>query len=480
MLLLFVYLIFAQESSDEFKRQMNYTKQFEEFKNNWTRGMNFIFGNLHNSSKANILVCGGTGVGKTRLITAILQFLNLDPRVGKPETKDISNYTVEGIPLVLYDTPGLELDPKQQKKVTKDIIKFINSKQKTKNENDMIHCIYFCVNAESKRFQDGEIKFLKDIAGDRNLQTIPVVIVLTQSFDDELKNAMIKTILNENLNIKAIIPVLAKEKVNKQPFGIDTLLEKTTELIPEMLRETLSQIIQRSLKYKRYGSHIVVAAGTGITAGIASGLVPYTSLILSIPVHFGMCYGITKIYGVDIPLYFISAYIKWTFGYLEINNETLNELLKPKDTYNYHNNEYYANTDTNFGDYNYYSSSYDNDFNNDNQKNSDYINKLYASYAAIAMGSQYSRFEQEYAKIAKFLAQFSAEVIKEITDLVTSIITFQENPVLGVLGFLTVPATAYLCENYMGFVEEVYVKRNFKFSDITVDDIKKHLNSTYK
>lgn len=457
MFFLLVMLTFTQKTEDEFKGLKNFSKQFEDFSKDWKSGMNYTFGNLQNSSKTNILVCGGTGVGKSTLINAIFKFLHLEVGIGKSVTKNIKNVTAEGIPLVLYDSPGLEISEKRQKKIIKEIISFIKSKQKTKNENEMIHCIYLCINAESKRFQDGEIDFIRKIVGDRDLQKIPVIIVLTQCIDDEVKEAMIKTILDENLNIKAIVPVLAKEKINIKPYGIEDLLEKTRNLIPEMLQKTLSNIINLSLKYRRIGSHAVVTAGTGLAAGIASGLIPHASLVLTLPVHYGMLYGIKKIYGVYIPLNFLSAYIKWTFGFLEINNETFAEIMKQKDTFDQYNNGYY-NTE------------------NDSQKKEENINELMAFFSPIIFESQLPGFEQNFAYFAKVLGEMTAEVLYEIKNLVVCIATAKGNLALGAF---SIPYTAILGESFMGFVEEIYLKQNFKFSDITIDDIRKYINTTH-
>lgn len=71
------------------------------------------------------------------------------------------------------------------------------------------------MNSESKRFQDGEIDFIRKISQDKKLDNIPIVIVLTQCIDKTVTNKMIEVIKQENLNISMIIPVLSKKKRNK-------------------------------------------------------------------------------------------------------------------------------------------------------------------------------------------------------------------------------------------------------------------------
>lgn len=100
------------------------------------------------------------------------------------------------------------------------------------------------MNSESKRFQDGEIDFIRKISQDKKLDNIPIVIVLTQCIDNKVINKMIEVIKQEKLKISAIIPVLAQEKeihlfgqnVTIQPFGIDELIENIIDLVPIFLK----------------------------------------------------------------------------------------------------------------------------------------------------------------------------------------------------------------------------------------------------
>lgn len=179
---------------------------------------------------------------------------------------------------------------------------------------------------------------------------------------------MIKTILYENLSISVIVPVLAEAKINIQPFGVDALLEKTIEIIPEMLQKTLRTIIKHSLFEKRMQSYLVVSAGTGLTAAVTCGYIPYTSLVL----YF--------------PLKIISAYIKWNFCYLEINNETLSDAINPNDTSDRYNSEYDDNKSSR--DIHYYSESYYDEFQKNYNKKDEDINKLIGIISPIGIKSQ--------------------------------------------------------------------------------------------
>ena len=63
----------------------------------------------------NVLVAGPTGVGKSTLVNAILRTPVAKTGKGRPVTEDIQAWSVPGVPITVYDTPGLELDERSGK-----------------------------------------------------------------------------------------------------------------------------------------------------------------------------------------------------------------------------------------------------------------------------------------------------------------------------------------------------------------------------
>lgn len=96
-----------------------------------------------------VIVIGKTGVGKSTLINCIL---NLKGNEKAPEnsidrgTLNIKDYQNPEIPyLRLVDTRGLELGTYNDKDLAVDCQNFIDSQLQTKDMNNFIHCIWYCL-----------------------------------------------------------------------------------------------------------------------------------------------------------------------------------------------------------------------------------------------------------------------------------------------------------------------------------------------
>lgn len=133
--------------------------------------------------KPNILLIGGTGVGKSSLINTCFGSELAQVGVGKPVTQHMDSYACDGVPIVLFDSKGYEIGSDKEKVFLEEIIAYTTN---FKTGQDAIHIAWYCIQASGSRITDFDISIIKKIqqAG------LPVAIVLTKSdliSDDDAK-----------------------------------------------------------------------------------------------------------------------------------------------------------------------------------------------------------------------------------------------------------------------------------------------------
>jgi small GTP-binding protein len=187
---------------------------------------------------ANILISGQTGVGKSTLINAVFRVPLAEEGIGKPVTKHVQKHEVQGVPVTIYDTPGIELGQAKDE-VIREYRKTIAESRKG-SPNDVIHVAWYCINIGQSRVQDYDIEIIRALADE-----IPVILVLTQCMDDEHAGALEKVIREERLPIDGDpVPVLARaRRVAGQEVpsrGLEELVERTDDILPEAVRRAFA------------------------------------------------------------------------------------------------------------------------------------------------------------------------------------------------------------------------------------------------
>lgn len=191
---------------------------------------------------ANIMVAGGTGVGKSTLLNAIFDSDLAATGSGKPVTAHINEYQNPDIPIHIWDTVGLEVDSEKTKESISSIRQTIAEKSISQDQFDRIHAIWYCINSGSNRYQKAELGFIKDL----HSIGVPFIIVLTQCIGDEdTVNAFEATIREmneaEGMDDIDIVQVCAKDfKMRGVPpikaFGLDELVNVTLKKLPDFIK----------------------------------------------------------------------------------------------------------------------------------------------------------------------------------------------------------------------------------------------------
>ena len=178
--------------------------------------------------------------------------------IGKPVTDASKKYEDENVPIRIWDTVGLELSEEKRKYVINDIRNIIFQKNKEKNSFDRIHAIWYCINAENKRFQEPEANFVIEL---HRLQ-VPFIIVMTQCFakkaNTQFENGIKEILSEKSVTDIPIVQVLAQEKEIEfgdatqiiPVKGLKELVNLTINNIPEYLKNGFiaAQIIDKDIK----------------------------------------------------------------------------------------------------------------------------------------------------------------------------------------------------------------------------------------
>lgn len=265
--------------------------------------------------KVNIIVAGKTGVGKTTLINSIFGKKIEKTGIGEPVTKELKKITVPNCPIVLYDTVGFELSAEQQKTVKDDIVSLINDKRKEAIADEYIHCIWYCINANSNRIEDKEKDFIKALATESD---IPVILILTQSYGKNSKE-MKKYIDNLNLPVKKTFCVLAADyemddEYTKKAFGCDDVVEFVIEILPEAAQKAFINAQVASLKAKRVKAQFTVGATAAAAFGEGYIPLPFSDAMALMPTQVAMIAAITVIYGMEIQKSTMTAIVSALLG----------------------------------------------------------------------------------------------------------------------------------------------------------------------
>jgi uncharacterized protein (DUF697 family)/GTP-binding protein EngB required for normal cell division len=247
---------------------------------------------------ANILIGGQTGVGKSTLINAVFRVPLAEEGTGKPVTKNVRRYDVVGVPVTIYDTPGIELGH-AKKDVIRDYVKTISDSRKD-GPGNVIHVAWYCIDAGQTRVQDYDVEIVRALAAE-----VPVILVLTQCIDDQRASALEQTIAAEKLPIQGSpVRTLARERRvaghTIPPRGLEELVERTNDILPEAVRRAFANAQGVVIRLKANQARAVVGASTLAAAGIGAAPIPVPDAAVLMPVQIGMLASINAIFGIDI------------------------------------------------------------------------------------------------------------------------------------------------------------------------------------
>lgn len=256
-------------------------------------------------SKLNILIVGKTGYGKSTLINTIFGEKLAQSGTGKPITQEIKCYTSTKQPdLAIYDSRGLELNAPD---TITNIKQFLSSNH-SKDPNEQIHIVWFCIAEPSRRLEDAEIELFKAIKQHK----FPLVAVITKASQDKDENGQsFKAIVQGKLSIdeSQVVRTRALEIEDddgnlQKPKGIDELLEQSCKYMDEGKANALARFQDYNKEQRRQANiahaktlvnHYAVSCGAAAVTPI-----PFSDIAILTPIQIGMILHISNIFGINI------------------------------------------------------------------------------------------------------------------------------------------------------------------------------------
>lgn len=272
-----------------------------------------------NMIKTNIILAGKTGVGKSTLINSVFRSNMAETGTGRPVTQHLQKIENNDVPVVLYDTKGLELKEGVQQQIKDEIIDVINKSRTGGDVSEYIHAIWYCINAQSNRFEETEEELIRTLSDEVE---VPIIIVLTQCpSDDEDAELFVKKIKDLNLNVVNVIPIMAQPKIKKSTgeikevaYGLDILVEVTYKVLPDSVQKGFLNAQKVNIKAKAKKAQKYANGYIASTFATGFSPIPGSDAPLLITEQVTMLAHITSIFGLPIDKAILTTIVSSLFG----------------------------------------------------------------------------------------------------------------------------------------------------------------------
>lgn len=244
----------------------------------------------------NIAVLGATGTGKSSLINAVFGKDLAEVGAGLPVTRGFHLYSNELVNI--YDSAGYELG--EGITFVDNIIEFFQAKEIAGIEQQ-IHLVWYLINAASARVERFNIEIISQL----RKRGIPLIVVLSQADRarpeeiDSIKQLLAEFKVTQAFDVieVAASPLLIRGKPICEPFGLEELVAKTLERLPEIYADAvrMAQIVDLKSKRELAWKLIVAAAAATFSSGFIP--IPGVTTGASLAIQGSLVISIASVYG---------------------------------------------------------------------------------------------------------------------------------------------------------------------------------------
>jgi uncharacterized protein (DUF697 family)/GTP-binding protein EngB required for normal cell division len=246
----------------------------------------------------NIMLAGGSGVGKSTLLNAIFGRDLAKTGIGRPVTAEAKWYEEPGFSVRLLDTCGLERGNFWQ--TIGELEAALQQARTQSRPQDQLHILWLCIDGTSSRIQDSD----KRLAAMAKGLKLPAIVVVTKSWFDSTLAEKARAEFDDP-PVHSVVSVIAERRIfaggeGVGPAGLGNLVEQTLRLLPEANKAAMAAAQRVILQPKMDHARVAVKAACKAAATIAMNPIPFSDAALLAPVQIGMIVAITRRMGVEL------------------------------------------------------------------------------------------------------------------------------------------------------------------------------------
>ena len=246
----------------------------------------------------NIVLSGGSGVGKSTLLNAIFGRDRAETGIGRPMTAAAKWYEEPGFPVRLLDTRGLERG--HFSRTIGELEAALQQGRTQSRAQDQLHILWLCIDGTGSRIQDSD----QQLAAMAKRLELPAIVVVTKAwFDSTLAEKARAEFADPP--VRSVLSVIAARRTfaggeGVGPSGLQDLVEQTLRLLPDAQKAAMAAAQRVVLQPKIDHARGAIKAACKAAATVAMNPIPFADAALLAPVQIAMIVAVTRKMGIEL------------------------------------------------------------------------------------------------------------------------------------------------------------------------------------